>query len=537
MNVDEAAAGAVGQGHALGLLVRNGRPQGPLRERRDDRRQRCPSARSPTPERPAGPTSSRLFLSQSGFAARFDGIAPGGAEQASKLSKISPDGRRTAKLRLREETWPGLVVEGVSDVRRMVAGRTFDLIGHPHANGKYLLVKIDLASSVEGSYTGGGARSRWRSATTSRPSPEPRPTGRRGPRRSRGPRGCKRPSSSAPRARKFSPTSTGGSRSSSSGTATARAIKTVRAGSAWRRRGPGNSGGPSTSRAIGQEVLDRVRGGRPGPADLRRQPVQRRQHAAVQAARDFKTKSGIMSRSTTKGDATTFNELRFEDKKGSEANLLPRGAGLPPCGGEQRRPQGRVRHQGRRQPTRGDFQQPGHLCRQAERPTRRTASQKLDVFNSQTITIGSGKGQAKDGSQKVSVYKDHIVTVILTGDDKLTVDKGGPVRHGHHRATTKHVVKMGNRKCRGHDRQRQRWRSRRAATRRSSPLGSSKTRGNAEHRVQGAAGRQPEARPERHPDEGHAGEDRGRDHAIQMKATIVKVDAERDSCSSRAGSR
>ncbi|QEL19441.1 type VI secretion system Vgr family protein [Limnoglobus roseus] len=392
------------------------------------------------PRTAGGADKLEQFLTQAGFAARFDGIAPGGAEQASKLAKITPDGRRTAKLRLREETWPGLVVDGVSDVRRLVAGRTFELAGHPHANGKYLLVKIDLAASIEGAYTGGGARPlAFRNHFTAVPGATPFGPARITPK---------------PRAEGLQTAVVVGPAGEEIFTDKYGRIKVqfhwdrdgkndqdsscwVRVATTW----AGQQWGAIHIPRIGHEVLIGFEEADPD------QPIcvgslYNAVNMPPYTLPDNKTKSGIMSRSTTKGDATTFNELRFEDKKGAEEIYF-----------HAERDFLRIVENNDTLKVGFDKKEDGNQLVEIfnnqdifvgdKKGEAKDGSQKLEVFNTQTIKIGSGQGQAKDGSQKLTVYKDRIATV-QTGDDKLTVDKGGrfvTITTGN----DEHVIKTGNR--------------------------------------------------------------------------------------------
>src|SRR3954449_1779239 len=89
---------------------------------------------------------------------------------------------------------------------------------------------------------------------------------------------------------------------------------------------------------------------------------------------DKKTQSGVKSRSTLKGTADNFNELRFEDKKGSEEVYF-----------------------------------------HAEKDFNRV------VENNDSLKVGSDK--ADDGSQTIEIYK-HRTTTIKTGDETFTLEKG-----------------------------------------------------------------------------------------------------------------
>src|SRR5262249_26210198 len=92
---------------------------------------------------------------------------------------------------------------------------------------------------------------------------------------------------------------------------------------------------------------------------------------------DNKTQSGIKSRSTLQGDDSTFNELRFEDLKGSEQVYF-------------------------------------HVEKDFQRV----------VENNDTLTVGvEGSNSLKDGSQTITVYQGRTTT-IKTGNETLTVEQG-----------------------------------------------------------------------------------------------------------------
>ncbi|MCJ7814502.1 MAG: type VI secretion system tip protein VgrG, partial [Xanthomonadales bacterium] len=96
------------------------------------------------------------------------------------------------------------------------------------------------------------------------------------------------------------------------------------------------------------------------------------------------TQSGLRTRSSPDGDAQTFNELRFEDKKGSEEIFL-----------------------------------------QAERDFKRV------VENNDTLVVGNKSKDAKDGkhgydgvgNQTITIYNDRTAT-LEKGNDSLTIDEG-----------------------------------------------------------------------------------------------------------------
>ena len=75
------------------------------------------------------------------FAQRFDGISKTGGDQG-ELSKISPDGTRTVELRMQAETLAGLVIEGSSNCNQFISGHKFTLEKHFDGEGSYILTSV-----------------------------------------------------------------------------------------------------------------------------------------------------------------------------------------------------------------------------------------------------------------------------------------------------------------------------------------------------------------------------------------------------------
>jgi type VI secretion system secreted protein VgrG len=109
---------------------------------------------------------------------------------------------------------------------------------------------------------------------------------------------------------------------------------------------------------------------------------------------DNKTQTGIKTRSTMKGGADNFNELRFEDKKGSEEVYF-----------------------------------------HAEKDFNRV------VENNDTLKVGSSK--ADDGSQTIEVWKNRTETV-KTGNELVTIEQGNRTVNVNQGNDT-HEIKQGNR--------------------------------------------------------------------------------------------
>lgn len=111
---------------------------------------------------------------------------------------------------------------------------------------------------------------------------------------------------------------------------------------------------------------------------------------------DNKTQSGIKTRSSKQGDEQTYNEIRFEDKKGEEQLYI--------------------------------HAEKDHQVVVENDETYTVGFEKKDkgdqtvkVFNNQTLEIGTA--QSSDGSQKVTIWKDREV-ILKTGNDTLTIQKG-----------------------------------------------------------------------------------------------------------------
>ena len=170
-----------------------------------------------------------------------------------------------------------------------------------------------------------------------------------------------------------------------------------------------------------------------------------------------KTQSGVKTRSTTGGTTDNFNEIRFEDKKGSEEVYV-----------HAEKDMNRVVENndtlkvGLSTKDKGDQtieifnNQSITVGAQECSDGSRTDS----VWNSEKITIGAGKGQAADGSQTVEIWKDRTVTIdtgndtleLKQGDQTTTIDTGdqvNTVKTGDQTNTVKtgnqtNTVSMGN---------------------------------------------------------------------------------------------
>jgi type VI secretion system secreted protein VgrG len=85
------------------------------------------------------------------YAQRFDGIDKSGGDQAANLQKISPDAKRTDDIRIQQQETPMLLIQAVSNCRQMTAGHKFTLQRHFNADGKYVVLRV-LHSAAEADF-------------------------------------------------------------------------------------------------------------------------------------------------------------------------------------------------------------------------------------------------------------------------------------------------------------------------------------------------------------------------------------------------
>jgi type VI secretion system secreted protein VgrG len=312
------------------------------------------------------------------FAQRFDGINPGGGDRAADLQKITPDGERTVKLRMQEETWPAITLEGAGDCRQFSAGHAFKLEKHPNADGKYVLIEVEHTASIEGSYVSGQARPlTYRNRFACLPSALPFRPPRRTPRaRVEGPQTAV---VVGPQGEEIFTDKYGRVkvqfRWDRQGKSDADSSCWVRVGTLW----AGKQWGMIHIPRVGQEVLVAFEEGDPDTPIIVGS-VYNAADMPPYTLPDNKTQSGVKSRSTLSGTAEQFNELRFEDKKDSEQVYF-----------------------------------------HAQKDFVRV------VENNDVLQVGyetqDGSHKSDDGSQTIKIYKDRTET-IETGNETITIKKG-----------------------------------------------------------------------------------------------------------------
>jgi type VI secretion system secreted protein VgrG len=351
-----------------------------------------------------------------GYATRFDGVDPGGGDRSSDVQKIFSDGDRTAHVRMQQEACPALVVEGEGNVRHLSAGHKFTLADHFDADGDYALTRVEHEISLAGVYTGGGMSEgahacRFRCIPLAMPFVPPLVTPRpkvAGPQRAVvvGPAGGEIFTDKYGRVKVQFFWDRDGKKDAGSSC-------WVRVAQPW----AGSQWGGVWIPRVGHEVLIAFVEGDPG-RPLVVGSVYNAENMPPYALPDNMTQSGIKSRSTPEGTADNFNELRFEDKKGSEEVYF------------------HAEKDFNRVVENNDTLKVGFQKKDK-------GDQTVEIFNNHSLTVGAGKDQAAEGSQTLSVYKDRTAT-IETGNESLTVKQGD-------RAVTvstgndTHKVEQGNR--------------------------------------------------------------------------------------------
>ncbi|MDZ4779010.1 MAG: type VI secretion system tip protein TssI/VgrG [Planctomycetia bacterium] len=368
-----------------------------------------------------------LYDFPGGYAGRFDGIAPGGAEQAAKLSKISPDGTRTVEIRMQEETTSALRIQGAGNVRPFSAGAKFDLAEHYNGNGSYILIEVQHSASLEGTYTTGETVNlMYRNEFACIPAALPY-----------------RPLRATAKPKVF-------------GTQTAvvvggagQEIFTDKYGRVkvqffWDREGKKDANSSCWIRVaqpwggkqwggfflprVGHEVLvDFLEGDPDQPIIVG--SVYNAENMPPYVLPDNMTRSTIKSRSTLKGAEENFNEIRFEDKKGSEEVYI------------------HAEKDFNRVVENNDTLKVGF-------EKKDKGDQTIDIHNDRTITVTEGNQllTVKQGNRTVNVdtgndahkvAKGHRTVDVDTGNDTQTV-KTGNLAVNVDTGNETHTIKTGN---------------------------------------------------------------------------------------------
>jgi type VI secretion system secreted protein VgrG len=320
-----------------------------------------------------------------GYSQRFDGVDAGGGDSAGDLQKIFDDNRRTVGIRMQQETVPALVINGASNCRQIVSGYKFTLANHFNANGSYVLTSISHVAQ-QGVGVGGGAAdgdSHYSNVFTCIPfalpfrplcaTPEPFVHGSHTA-TVVGPAGEEIFTDKYSRVKvQFHWDRQGKNDADSS--------CWVRVGTPW----AGKQWGMINIPRIGQEVIvDFLEGDPDQPIIVG--SVYNAEQMPPYKLPDNKTQSGIKSRSSLHGGADDFNELRLEDKKGSEDIYF------------------HAQKDFHRMVENDDDLKVGH-------------DQTIEIKNDRTETV-------KEGNEKVTIAQGNRDVKISMGNDTLKISMG-----------------------------------------------------------------------------------------------------------------
>jgi type VI secretion system secreted protein VgrG len=372
------------------------------------------------------------------YAQRFDGVTPSGGDRSSDVQNIFKDNTRTVGIRMQEETVASMLLDGASTCRQLGSGCKFTLDRHFNGDGAYVLTRVQHLANAGDAYTMGNEDSPPYLNTFQ----------------------C------IPAALPFRPERTI-PRPTIDGTQTAVVVGNsgdeiftdkygrVKVQFPWDRQGQNNADSSCWIRVatpwagtqwgivhiprVGQEVVVAFEEGDPD-RPIVVGSVYNAQEMPPYTLPDNMTQSGYLSRSTKSGTSDNFNQLRFEDKKGSEEVYFHAEKDYNSVvENNETRKVGFDKHD------KGDqtiqIYNNRSLSVGGGKSQADDGSETITVFNNQTLTVGDS--QAKNGSQTITIYKDRTETV-KTGNESVTIEQGNrtvTVSQGN----DTHEVKQGNR--------------------------------------------------------------------------------------------
>jgi type VI secretion system secreted protein VgrG len=329
------------------------------------------------------------------YAQRFDGVSPGGGDRSSDVQNIFPDGTRTVGVRMQEETAAAVLLEGQSTCRQLVAGGKFTLTRHFDSNGAFILTRVDHLAEIGDAYVTGNFEATYYNAFQCIPAALPFRPERTIPR---------------PRIDGTQPAVVVGNPGDEIFTDKYGRIKVQ---FPWDRQGQNNADSSCWIRVatpwagtqwgivhiprVGQEVVVAFEEGDPDRPIVVGSVYNAKEMPPYNLP-DKKTQSGYLDRSTLQGSSDNFNQLRFEDSKGSEEVYF------------------HAEKDFNRVVENNDTLKVGF-------DKKDNGDQTIQIFNNQSLSVGAGEAQAADGSQTIKIYKDRTVNIQM-GNDSLTISMG-----------------------------------------------------------------------------------------------------------------
>ncbi|HET7275933.1 MAG TPA: type VI secretion system tip protein TssI/VgrG [Longimicrobiaceae bacterium] len=355
-----------------------------------------------------GADKTELYDYPGGYT-NVDGVSRGGGDQASRLQKIYEMNQHTATARMREIEGVGTILRGKSNCPTMTAGHSFTLKEHYRGdfNADYLILRVHHEFAVENYLNRDGSpfvqRSSFDAIPLTQPYAPPRLTPRavvRGSQTARvvGPDGTEIFTDKYGRVMvQFNWDREGKSDANSS--------CWVRVATPWAGKQWGVYSIPRVGAAV---VVDFLEGDPDRP--IITGMVYNAEFMPPYPLPDNKTRSGIKTRSTLKGTAETFNEIRFEDKKDAEEIYVHAEKDLKTViENNEVREVGLVK------------KDPG--------------TQTVTINGDQTLTV-------KEGKQTVTVSKGDQILEVTEGKQNITVkgDQTTEIKQGNQAI----AIKMGN---------------------------------------------------------------------------------------------
>jgi len=375
--------------------------------------------------RVGGNDAAEIYDYPGDFAKRFDGVDPGGGARGGDLQKIFEDNQRTVKIRMQEEELGTLATRGGSDCRQMTAGHKFTLDHHDHADGAYVLTSVQHEAHLADVGRSGAGGFHYENHFSCIPAALPFRPGRRAPR----PRvqGCQTAIVVGPAGEEIFTDSYGRVKVQFNwdrdGKKDGKSSCWLRVGTPW----AGKQWGMVHIPRIGNEVIVDFIDGDPDQPIITGM-IYNPDSMPPYALPEHKTRSGIKTRSSTKGTADHFNEIRFEDKKGSEEIYIHAETNMNTVVENSQYLEVGV--------SKND---PG------EQKSVIHGDQDLTIKKgNQTVTIEKGDQTIAvvEGSRTLTVSQDQK-TIVEKGDRSVVVDKGNQT-HTIDKGDDTTAVKMGN---------------------------------------------------------------------------------------------
>jgi type VI secretion system secreted protein VgrG len=243
-----------------------------------------------------------------------DGIAPGGAERPDDLQHVFDDNARLSLIRSQVELLGAVQISGESTFSPLTPGHKFTLADHPDADGEYVVTSVEHAATC-GSPSSGEVVFQYANTFTCIPAEVPY-----------------RPVRTTPRPY-IHGTQTGVVVGSDDAEIEPDKYGRVKVWFRWDPAGPraldtscwvrvatpwaGKQWGMIHIPRIGDEVVVAFEDGDPDRPIIIGS-VWNADNMPIYTLPDNKTQSGIKTHSSTGGNTQNYNEIKFEDKKGSE---------------------------------------------------------------------------------------------------------------------------------------------------------------------------------------------------------------------------